>query len=166
MRTITAPLARVLGRRHLRQLLIAATPSPWFGRAQGRRVKYQLDLWIFLVEMPPPAVLALLNADELRAGWMAGHDVVIVVERGEVLGWAVLYPLTEIVEDDARLLSLVVAPAHRRRGVGVRLIEGARRLAGEAPILGSPVDAASERFFTMCGVPTDGKGVRWRNPLS
>jgi len=145
VRVFTATLDRVLRNQHLRARLLAATPKPWTNTIGGRLVTFQLDLYIFLTESH-----VLAQAQMLR-----DHDAIVVTERGLVLGWGFLWPAENLLLRDGagfadklcRVLSLAVAPEHRRGGVGSCIVTAARKIAGDVPIFGTGADATACRFF-------------------
>jgi len=64
----------------------------------------------------------LEEALRLCGAWGVG-----VEEGGKLLGFGLFYPVLE----ELQVLTLCVCPAHRRRGVGQRLMEEAKRRAEE-----------------------------------
>lgn len=79
------------------------------------------------------AALAALHAQAFAAPWSAAEFADLLSQPGVLLG---LEPdgfvLVRVVLDEAEILTLAVAPAARRRGLGRRLVERASATAAQA----------------------------------
>jgi GNAT superfamily N-acetyltransferase len=156
MHVFTATLDRILLNQHLRARLLAATPKPY----TVGRVTYSTDLYNFLAD-------GRVHTQEV-APVFYDYDAIVVAERGAVLGWGFLWPAEpgSLSGKLGRILSLAVAPEHQRRGVGARIAQAARKIAGDVPIYGTPVNAAAEAFFRRHDMlsPDDPRRARPRVP--
>lgn len=110
-----------------------------------------------------PATLAALHAAAFDAPWseaeiaalLAGPGVAALAEPGGFL-------LLRVVADEAEILTLAVAPAERRRGVGRRLVEAATARAAEAGARSlflevAEDNAAAVALYQACGFRPAGR---------
>ena len=121
-----------------------------------------------------PAVLRLLrlipagaNADAgepaalLRFRERAAMDVLVAERRGEVVGFLALSFVPTLSGLRALIGDMAVDPAHRRRGIGMALLEAAiqrasRRGATYLLVDTSRADEAAREFYQACGFETRG----------
>jgi len=103
------------------------------------------------------AQLVNIHASAFSPGWsvddftvhmdLASDDVIDIVESGEVYGFAI----TRTAVDQAEILTIVVAPAHQRKGLGRSLLQRAEACVRErgADVMFLEVAADNSAASTM-----------------
>ena len=101
----------------------------------------------------------LLTPEEHLRAWQRCDGFWVATERSKILGYLTL--VLEVAHRQARISDLVVAPAHRRKGVAGRLLQHAtawalrqdvEQLILECPLKAKPAIAfARKHHFVVCG---------------
>ncbi len=101
----------------------------------------------------------LLTSEELLRAWQHRDGFWVATERSKILGYLTL--TLEVAHRQARISDLVVAPAHRRKGVAGQLLQHAttwalrqdvEQLILECPLKAKPAIAfARKQRFVICG---------------
>jgi GNAT superfamily N-acetyltransferase len=120
--------------------------------------RVQVSTWQQAYErLLPPAVLAAATQERAAAEWAAavtappaGHQVLVAVDAGQVVGFAAFGP--------GEIVTLLVEPRWARRGHGSRLLAAAVDALGDGVVVAWLLagDLASESFYASAGWERDG----------
>lgn len=99
--------------------------------------------------------LGLIGGFMRQAAVQNNPQCSIATENGRVIGWATA---TQRRRKRRTAINIMVAPEHRRRGIGKRLLNNLlNRARRTKDVFIWPQDKRSERFYQHCGLLDTGK---------